>query len=163
MRASVDDGQPGSGKPGLTKGPHYTVQNEVRGDGHYLEFNLKSDYGDIEAEGRTVLKTRILEVAALAKLSDVSKTEVFAKAAGGAVLNVGKGVASVVTDPGGTAKGIGGGLKRFGGRSDRHDGCRRAGCRCGKAVSGAADACDVRAHRDRWRSDEPDVGVEGRQ
>ena len=36
------------------------------------------------------------------------------KAAGNSVLNVGKGVASVVTDPEGTVKGIGGGLKRFG-------------------------------------------------
>ncbi len=98
----------------ILKGPHYTLANEVKGEGHYLEFQLNSEFGNIKAEGRTVLRVRINEVAALAQLDDVSKTEVFAKAAGGAVLNVGKGVASVVTDPGGTAKGIGGGLKRFG-------------------------------------------------
>jgi hypothetical protein len=56
----------------------------------------------------------VREVDALARLSEVSKGEIFAKAAGGAVLGVGKGVASVVKDPEGTAKGIGGGIKRFG-------------------------------------------------
>jgi hypothetical protein len=44
----------------------------------------------------------------------VSKSEVFLKAAGGSVVNVGKGVASAVTDPGATAKGMGAGVKRFG-------------------------------------------------
>lgn len=98
----------------LVKGPHHTIAEQVKADGFYQEFSIASDYGDIEAEGRTVLYTRLAEVDALFRLSEVSKTEVFAKAAGGAVLNVGKGVASVVKDPEGTVKGIGGGVKRFG-------------------------------------------------
>jgi hypothetical protein len=61
-----------------------------------------------------VLRTRVSEVGALARLEDVSKTEVFVRAAGGAVLNVGKGVAGVVTNPVGTVKGVGRGLKRLG-------------------------------------------------
>jgi hypothetical protein len=101
------------------KGPHYTLGDQVKGEGYYLQFQVNSEYGNIEADGRTVLKTRIIEVGALAQLSEVSKSEVFAKAAGGAVLNVGKGVASVVNDPEGTAKGIGSGLKRFGGNVGR--------------------------------------------
>lgn len=36
------------------------------------------------------------------------------KAAGESLVNVGKGAANAVTDPGGTAKGIGGGIKRMG-------------------------------------------------
>jgi hypothetical protein len=98
----------------LLKGPHFTVSEEVKAEGVYQVFEIVSDFGNIEAEGRTVLRTRVREVGALARLSEVSKGEIFAKAAGGAVLNVGKGVASVVKDPEGTAKGIGGGLKRFG-------------------------------------------------
>jgi hypothetical protein len=90
------------------------VSEEVKAEGVYQVFEIVSDFGNIEAEGRTVLRTRVREVGALARLSEVSKGEIFAKAAGGAVLNVGKGVASVVKDPEGTAKGIGGGLKRFG-------------------------------------------------
>ena len=98
----------------LLKGPHFTVSEEVKAEGVYQVFEIVSDFGNIEAEGRTVLRTRVHEIDALARLSEVSKGEIFAKAAGGAVLAVGKGVASVVKDPEGTAKGIGGGLKRFG-------------------------------------------------
>jgi hypothetical protein len=100
--------------PTTLKGAHHTVADEVKSDGHWLEFRVVSDYGTIDARGRTVLATRLLEVDALAKLAEVSKAEVFAKAAGGAVLNVGKGVTSVVKDPAATAQGIGGGVKRFG-------------------------------------------------
>jgi hypothetical protein len=100
--------------PTLLKGPHHTISEQVTTEGYYQEFKITSDYGEIEAEGRTVLTTRIKEVDALARLSEVSKSAEFAKAAGGAVLSVGKGVANVVADPAGTAKGIGGGVKRFG-------------------------------------------------
>lgn len=98
----------------LLKGPHHTVSEVVKAEGVYQVFDIVSDFGDIEAEGRTVLRTRVLEVDALARLSEVSKGEIFAKAAGGTVLAVGKGVASVVKDPEGTVKGVGSGLKRFG-------------------------------------------------
>ena len=98
----------------LVKGPHHTVAEAVTAEGYYQEFHITSTYGEMDAEGRSVLKTRVLEVDALTRLSEVSKGEVFAKAAGGAVLNVGKGVTAVVKDPGATAKGIGGGVKRFG-------------------------------------------------
>jgi hypothetical protein len=100
--------------PDLLKGPHYRVSEAVTAEGLYQVFEIVSDFGDIVAEGRTVLRTRVREVDALARLSEVSKGEIFAKAAGGSVLAVGKGVASVVKDPEGTAKGIGGGIKRFG-------------------------------------------------
>jgi hypothetical protein len=98
----------------LIKGPHYKIAEDVKAESFFQEFRIASDYGEMVAEGRTVLSTRLTEVDALARLSEVSKTEVFAKAAGGAVLNVGKGVAAVVQDPGATVKGVGGGIKRMG-------------------------------------------------
>lgn len=98
----------------IAKGPHHTVDETVKADGYYQEFHIKSPYGEMDAEGRTVLHTRVAEMDALARLSEVSKGEVFAKAAGGAVLNVGKGVAAAVTKPEETVKGIGAGVKRFG-------------------------------------------------
>ena len=61
-----------------------------------------------------MLLMRLHEVGALAELDEVSKSEVFLKAAGTSVLNVGKGFASAVKDPAATAKGVGGGIKRFG-------------------------------------------------
>ncbi|HET7291303.1 MAG TPA: hypothetical protein VFM88_02665 [Vicinamibacteria bacterium] len=100
--------------PKALKGPHHTVSEAVKAEGFFQQFRVVSSFGEIDAEGRTVLATRLLEVDALAQLSEVSKGEVFVQAAGGAVLNVGKGVASVVKDPGATAEGIGTGVKRLG-------------------------------------------------
>ena len=96
------------------KGPHFQVREEVPTPGYFHDFHITSDFGDVEAEGLSLLATRLEETDALTRLEEVSKTEVFLKAAGTSVLNVGKGVASVVTAPEETVKGIGKGLKRFG-------------------------------------------------
>lgn len=96
------------------KGPHFQVKESVPTPGYFHEFEITSDYGNMEAEGNSQLRTRLNEIDALTRLHDVSKTEVFLSAAGNSVLNVGKGVVNVVADPEGTVKGLGGGLKRFG-------------------------------------------------
>jgi hypothetical protein len=101
-------------KPSQIKGPHYQVADAVPTEGYFHVFSIKTDYGPMEAEGMSLLLTRLNEVRALAELDEVSKSEVFLKAAGTSVVNVGKGVASVVTEPGATAKGMGAGVKRFG-------------------------------------------------
>jgi hypothetical protein len=115
----------------LVKGPHYQVKESVPTTGYFHDFAITSDYGDISAEGRSLLRMRVHEIQALTQLDEVSKTEVFMKAAGNSVLKVGKGVASVVADPEGTAKGVGGGVKRFGTNLGR------------KAKRGAEDATDA--------------------
>lgn len=100
--------------PSLVKGPHFTVAETVKTEGYFHEFQITSDYGALSAEGRSLLEKRVREVESLARLDDVSKSSVFLQAAGTSVLNVGKGVASVVTKPEETVKGMGTGLKRFG-------------------------------------------------
>jgi len=100
--------------PAQIKGPHYSVAPTVKTEGYLHVFDLTTDYGPLEAEGKAMLLLRENEVGSLAQLDDVSKSAVFMKAAGTSVLNVGKGVASAVTDPGATVEGIGGGIKRFG-------------------------------------------------
>jgi hypothetical protein len=100
--------------PALVRGKHHTVSESVSAEGYYQVFHIESTYGDMEAEGRTVLRVRLGEVDALARLDEVSRTKVFLKAAGGAALNIGKGFVAAVKDPEATAKGIGGGIKRFG-------------------------------------------------
>jgi hypothetical protein len=87
------------------QGPHHSVAPAVKTEGYLHEFDLTTDWGPIEAEGRSMLLVRIHEVGALAELDEVSKSEVFLKAAGNSVLNVGKGVASAVKDPKATAAG----------------------------------------------------------
>ena len=101
-------------EPTLLKGAHHQVAEPVDATTYYLGFKITSDYGEMEAMGRSMLLTRLQEVQAIAELENVSKSDVFLSAAGNSVINVGKGVAGVVTKPGETAKGIGAGVKRFG-------------------------------------------------
>jgi hypothetical protein len=101
-------------QPAQLRGPHHTVAEAVQTEGYFHEFGITSDFGAFDAAGRSMLAVRLHEVEALAQLDDVSKTEVFLKAAGTSVLNVGKGVATAVTKPSETAKGVGSGVKRFG-------------------------------------------------
>lgn len=96
------------------KGAHYQIADAVRTDQYFHQFTLSSTYGSFEALGRSQLAVRIQEIAALAALDDVSKTEVFLSAAGQSVVNLGKGAAAAVTNPEATAKGLGSGIKRFG-------------------------------------------------
>jgi hypothetical protein len=130
--------------PALVKGPHFQVKEDVPTTGYFHDFDITSDYGDISAEGRSLLRMRVHEIEALARLDEVSKTEVFMKAAGNSVLNVGKGVASVVANPGATAKGVGAGVKRFGTNLGR------------KAKRGAEDASDAVSGDDQKASGEPE-------
>ena len=110
-------------------GAHYTVDDRVSVAGYFYEFHLTSDFGPFTAVGRLELASRIDEIRAIAALQDVSKSQVFLASAGGAVVDIGKGAASAVTDPVATAKGIGAGIKRFGvnlGRTSKRAVERRA-------------------------------------
>jgi hypothetical protein len=96
------------------KGPHYEVAEPVRTEEYFHEFTISSPYGSFEAVGRTELAVRLQEIAALAALEDVSKTEVFLAAAGQSVVKIGQGAVAAVKDPEATVKGLGSGIKRFG-------------------------------------------------
>ncbi len=121
-------------KPSQVKGPHFSVAPAVKTEGYFFLFDITTDYGALEAEGKSMLFVRLSEVHALAQLDEVSKSEVFLKAAGTSVLNVGKGVASVVKDPKATAAGMGEGVKRFGTNLGRK--AKRAGDKAVEEVSG---------------------------
>lgn len=98
----------------FVKGPHYAIGPKVSTPGYFDEFTLTTDYGNFDVEGQTMLAVRLREVEALARLADVSKSEVFLQGAGNAMVDIGKGAVSAATDPVGTAKGVGEGIKRFG-------------------------------------------------
>jgi hypothetical protein len=100
--------------PAVAQGPHYRVAEDVRTDGYFHAFSVSSDFGSFEAIGRSQLAVRIQEIAALAALQEVSRTEVFLAAAGQSVVKIGQSAAAVVTDPSGSVKGLGAGIKRFG-------------------------------------------------
>ena len=120
--------------PAIIQGTHYRVGEDVRTEGYFHVFSVSSDFGPFEAIGRSVLAVRIHEIGALAALQDVSKTEVFLSAAGQSVVKIGQGAAAVVSDPGGTVKGVGAGIKRFG---------VNLGRRTERAVSSSGDTTDT--------------------
>ena len=95
-------------------GPHYSVDDEVPTESFFYAFTLRTDFGDLEPVGLTLLKKRIAETEALVALNDVSKTDVFIEAGGRSLVSLGEGVATVAKDPEGTAQGLGEGIKRFG-------------------------------------------------
>jgi hypothetical protein len=98
----------------LRKGEHHKVDEKVSTEGFYYAFTLETDFGELKPVGLDLLRKRVQETTALAALAEVSKTEVFIDAAGQSLASLGKGVANVVKDPEGTAKGLGSGIKRFG-------------------------------------------------
>ncbi|MCM2255213.1 MAG: hypothetical protein NDJ94_06035 [Vicinamibacteria bacterium] len=98
----------------LAQGAGYRVADPVDASGWLYRFDFRTDYGDVVVDGLSMLDVRLGELEALKQLDQVSRAEVFARAAGGAVVDVGRSVAAAVKDPAATASGVGAGLKRFG-------------------------------------------------
>jgi len=102
----------------LLKGDHHTVEDRVQNDGYLNYYSINSDYGEFEAISTQMLRTRVGEINALAELDDLSKTEVFVKAAADAGMGQIKALTQFVTNPVETVVGIPSGIgrmfKRFG-------------------------------------------------
>lgn len=64
----------------LLQGPDWTVAAGARADGLDNTYTIESRFGTWEARGEEEVATRIREIAALARLEEVSKTEVFLEA-----------------------------------------------------------------------------------
>lgn len=97
----------------LLRGPRHEVAGAVKADGFLTAFTVKSSFGAWEALDREMLQLRVEEVYALDKLSEISKTEIFATAFGKAAAQKVAAIANVVADPVGTAKAVPGGVARF--------------------------------------------------
>ncbi|HUG12557.1 MAG TPA: hypothetical protein VMM36_16185 [Opitutaceae bacterium] len=104
-------------EPVLLAGPHFTVDDAVRNGGYLNHFVVHSDYGDFEATGRAMLGIRLKEVAALARISEISKTDVFIRAAKdatvGVVLEPVKAARGITDDPIGTVTRLPRGIGRL--------------------------------------------------
>jgi hypothetical protein len=100
--------------PTQLNGAHHRVAEAVATPGFFHEFTVTSEFGTFAAVGRSELARVVHDIEALHELSAVSKSDIFIEAAGQSLINVGKGAANAVVSPVDTAKGIGGGLKRFG-------------------------------------------------
>jgi hypothetical protein len=99
---------------GLLEGEHHSVDDRVRSDGYLNYYTITSDYGAFEAISTATLRIRIGEINALAELDELSRTEVFIKAAAEAgIVAPLKSVKQIVTHPIKTVFGIPRGIGRM--------------------------------------------------
>ncbi len=101
------------------KGPNHTVQEKVVNRGFMNHYRISSPFGEFSADGDTMLIVRVHEISAIAKLKQMSKTQVFAQAAGDAVGKTAGAIGRVIDDPKGTAQGISAGVGRLFHRTKR--------------------------------------------
>lgn len=96
----------------LLKGEHYTIADPVKNNGYTNTYTIQSKFGSFVAHGNTMLLVRLNEIEALARLKEVSSSEVFAKAAAKQAIKPLEGAAKIAENPVETAKQIPGGIKR---------------------------------------------------
>ena len=116
--------------PELLAGEFHTVDDAVRSDGYLNYYMIRSEFGDFEAASTGMLRVRIREIGALAELDDVTRTEVFIKAAADAgIVAPLRTVRDFATDPIDTVIGIPAGIGRLFKRTKRQvsDGLETAG------------------------------------
>ena len=97
----------------LLSGPQFKVQDEAPTDGFMPRFTIQSDFGQYVVNGREMLGVRVQEIAALAELDKISKTEAFAGAMAASAKKTGKAIVNVAANPKETAEGIPKGVGRF--------------------------------------------------
>lgn len=97
----------------LLAGDHYRVDAEVVAHGYANRYTIHSDFGDFEAAGEEMLRTRIHEVAALAALKEIKKTRAFAMGLVEAAQSPFEGAKELVRRPVQTIAGIPKGIYRF--------------------------------------------------
>jgi hypothetical protein len=114
-------------KPEFLAGPKHRVKEPVPTMSGANRFTIESDYGVFQADGNAMLETRVAEVAAIAKLREVSKSDEYAKALANAAKAPIDFAERLVTEPGKTVSEVPRGaaklLKRIGaGAKDLVDG-----------------------------------------
>ena len=101
------------------KGDNYAVDAEVVTDGFLATYTIRSDFGKIEARGPGVLKMRLIEVQALARLKDMEKLDIFVDSLKKSASVIGGAVINVVTNPVEVVKSVPAGVGRFLERTSR--------------------------------------------
>lgn len=94
-------------------GAGYRVRSPVLVDNFLGRYQIETDWGLIEARGSELLAIRIGEVAAIARLDTMRKSDVFAEALVDSAKATGNSVVRVVTNPVDTVKGLPSGIGRI--------------------------------------------------
>jgi len=99
--------------PDLMQGEHYRVGEKVVNDGCTNRYVVNSDYGAFEAHGDPMLRTRIHEVQALARLDELAKAKGFAGGARESLLKRWRAVKHLFVHPVRTVKNLPRGTARY--------------------------------------------------
>ena len=100
-------------KPEFAAGPDFAVRDTVSTYGGRNSYLIDSDFGPFEADGNVMLVQRVREVAAIARLREVSKTDEYAKALASATTSPLLLAKDLVTNPVSTVTGVPKGLFKF--------------------------------------------------
>ena len=131
----------------LRAGPHHRVAEVVTSDGYLNTYTIESDFGVFTVSGDDLLRVRVEEIAALAALEEVTRSEAFARAAAAAAKRPFEAAAKVVTQPGGTLKRLPSGVNRY---------FRRTARKVAKTVREADEYLDER--RSESEAEEAEAG-----
>lgn len=97
----------------LMSGPQHRVQPEIVVGGYMASFGLVTEEGALRADSVELLAIRVEEATAMATLREVTRTEVYAKAARDAASKTARAVANVVTQPQETLEALPRGIGRL--------------------------------------------------
>src|SRR5258705_6804343 len=97
----------------LLNGTGYTVDANAPVVGYMGQFTLRAPAGTFRADGTEMLAIRVGELAAIAQLSQLSQTGVFADALGASAMKTGAAIGQAVMNPIETLAGIPAGVGRY--------------------------------------------------
>src|SRR5713101_5119374 len=97
----------------LLNGAGYTVDASAPVVGYMGQFTLRAPAGTFSADGTEMLAIRVGELAAIAQLSQLSQTSVFANALAASAMKTGAAIGQAVMNPVETISGIPAGVGRF--------------------------------------------------
>jgi hypothetical protein len=97
----------------LLTGPNYKVKDIVRNDGLINIYELETNYGPLVMESTSLLLIRINELVALQKMEQLKGTDVYTEALKKSATGPLKTAEGLITDPGGTVKGVATGVGRW--------------------------------------------------
>jgi hypothetical protein len=100
-------------KPEFLKGQCHTVQESVPTSSGMNRFTIDSQFGAFEAEGNEMLVRRVGEIDAIAKLKDISRTDVYKEALFKAAKSPYESAKNIIRDPVNSIENVPKGVMKF--------------------------------------------------
>src|SRR5437588_7115205 len=100
-------------KPEFLKGRYHTVQESVPTSSGMNRFTIDSQFGAFEAEGNEMLVRRVGEIDAIARLKDMSRTDVYKQALAKAAKAPADAAKNIIRDPVNSIENVPKGVMKF--------------------------------------------------